>query len=358
MATYLVYLISLVELNKVLSVLSLTLFITVMDLLLQHLRERSCGLSVRGTYMGAAIHADDLCTSAASMDCVYQQDNVIKSFSSDTCLKLNTSKCEIVRISPPTQEQSVLQVGVSHISTSEAVKCLGVWWNSSLSAKHSVTENICKARRAFLALGRLGAFQGNLNPLSSCSIFETCIIPTLLYGYETWLLDSTSLNALESFQHEIGCRILCVPKFYSRLAVHIGLHWPAVSTRILIRKLGFLSKLLSSSKDTISSRMFTSLAIEDVFETSIVQQCRMLESNLGTDILVQCLTDPENATHTVKNNRDHLLDKDYSHLLFLASHLQGSTVLVAHVASQISWRRLWDIALDRVPILFNLYSKN
>ena len=93
--------------------------------------------------------------------------------------------------------------------------------------------------------------------------------------------------------------------------------------------------------------MFTSLAIEDVFETSIVQQCRMLESNLGTKILAQCLTDPENTTHTVKSNRDHLLDKDYSHLLFLASHRQGSTVLVAHVASQISWRRLWDIALDR-----------
>ena len=56
------------------SVLSPTLFIMVMDLLLQRLCETNCGLSVRGTYMGAAIHADDLCTSAASMDCVYQQD--------------------------------------------------------------------------------------------------------------------------------------------------------------------------------------------------------------------------------------------------------------------------------------------
>ena len=135
--------------------------------------------------MGAAIHADDLRTSAASMDCVYQQDNIIKSFSSDTCFELNACKCEAVWICPPTQEQSVLQVGDSHISISEAAKCLGVWWNSSLSARHSVTENIGKARKA---LGRLGAFQGDLNPFSSCSIFETCVIPTLLYGCETWLL--------------------------------------------------------------------------------------------------------------------------------------------------------------------------
>ena len=82
---------------------------------------------------------------------VYQQDNVIKSFSSNTCLKLNTSKCEVVRISPPTQEQSVLQVGDSHISISEAAKCLGVWWNSSLSARHSVTESVGKlGQKSFL----------------------------------------------------------------------------------------------------------------------------------------------------------------------------------------------------------------
>ena len=50
--------------------------------------------------------------------------------------------------------------------------------------------------------------------------------------------------------------------FYSKAAVRIALHWPTVATRILIRKLGFLSKLLSGSKDIIiSRRVFTSLAL-------------------------------------------------------------------------------------------------
>ena len=140
--------------------------------------------------------------------------------------------------------------------------------------------------------------------LGQCCVFahaqsdymnKTCIIPTLLYGCDMWLLDSTSLRALEGCQHEIGCRILRVPKFYSKASVRIALHWPTVATRTLIRKLNFLSKLLSGSNDTISKQVFSSLAVEDVYESSIVQQCRMLESKLDTCVLAKCLSDAENA---------------------------------------------------------------
>ena len=116
--------------------------------------------------------------------------------------------------------------------------------------------------------------------------------------------------ALESFQHEIGCRILRVPKFYSKTSVRIGLHWPTVATRTLIRKLNFLSKLLSGSNDTISRRVFSSLAVEDVYESSIVQQCRMLESKLGTHVLAKCLSDPENAPDVVRSCKESILRSD------------------------------------------------
>ena len=329
------------------SVLSPTLFLAVMDILLKRLRESGHGLHVRGTYMGGAIHADDLRTTAASSDSVSSQDKVIKSFTTESCLRLNTSKFEAVKISPHHHETAVVQIGDSSISTSDSAKCLGVWWNSCLSAQHSVSDNVNKARRAYFALGRLGAFQGYLNPLSSCSIFETCIVPILLYGSETWLLDSTSLNALESFQHEIGCRILRVPRRYSKSAVRIGLHWPSVATRVLIRKLSFLSKLLSDTMDTISRRIFTSLAMENVFETSIVQQCKMLEANLNTCILVKCLCDPENAPGIVRSNRKHILRYDFQLLLSSSTDRHGSSAAAAQIANLSSWRRLWDTALDQ-----------
>ena len=52
------------------SVLSPTLFLMVMDLLLKRLRESECGLYVRGTYMGAAVHADDLRSTTASAEAI------------------------------------------------------------------------------------------------------------------------------------------------------------------------------------------------------------------------------------------------------------------------------------------------
>ena len=234
------------------SILSPTLFLIVINVILKRLRESNYGLSIRGFYMAAAIHADDLRTAAPSIESTASQANVIKKFTVDTCLKLNASKLEIVRIATQSQESKSLKINDVSVCTSSCAKCLGVWWQHDLSAKRSVTENINKARRSFFALGSLGAFHGDLNPLSSSRIFETCVIPTLLYGCETWILDSGCLKTLESFQCEIGRRILRLPKFYSNNAIPIGLHWPTVSTRILLRKLSFLAKLLCSKNDSIS----------------------------------------------------------------------------------------------------------
>ena len=50
------------------STLSPTLFLTAMDILLKHMEEENCGLSMRGTYVGEAIHADDVRAVAASKD--------------------------------------------------------------------------------------------------------------------------------------------------------------------------------------------------------------------------------------------------------------------------------------------------
>jgi len=49
-----------------------------MDRLIHLLKESSNqGLSIRGTNMCAALHADDLRTSASSIECVALQDEVI-----------------------------------------------------------------------------------------------------------------------------------------------------------------------------------------------------------------------------------------------------------------------------------------
>ena len=169
------------------------------------LRSQNAGLSVLGTFVGGAAHADDLRTIATTKNTIATQVNIIDNFTSKHSLRLNQAKTEIVKITlQPNQFEKVAINHLNTITTLPAAKCLGVWWSHNLSALRSVQENIIKARKAFFAFGSIQAFQGNLNPLSAISVFESCVLPILLYGCETWLLDSSTIQLLERFQLKLG----------------------------------------------------------------------------------------------------------------------------------------------------------
>ena len=207
------------------------------------------------------------------------QFSEINDFVTSAGLKLNPSELELIRISQSLKDSVQVFIGDHVYVTKNSARCLGIQWQGNLSASESII-NISKARRAFFGLGSTGVFHGKLNPLSGPSIFETCIIP-ILYGSETWLLDSSCIRALEKFQCEVGRWILKLSKFHANDIIRIALHWPSMATRVLLRKLSFLSKLLTNSNDILSSCIFTTLAMDE--------QCRMLEAPLSTDIVNQCL---------------------------------------------------------------------
>ena len=134
---------------------------------------------------------------------------------------------------------------------------------------------------------------------------------------------------------------------FSGKAVRLALQWPSMSTRVLVRKLAFLCKLLSDQSDVevISRDIFSSLASVDVYSISIIQQCRMLESFLGTSALARCLNAPSEARSILSNYKCHLITKDFE--LLLEHSLSHKTAkIVASVAKTTSWCRLWDTALD------------
>ena len=115
-----------------------------------------------------------------------------------------------------------------------------------------------------------------------------------------WILDTSTIAKLEQFQNEIGGRILQLPNHFSGKTVRLALQWFSMSTRVLIRKLKFLCRLLSDSNDgvLISREIFSSLATINVYGVSIIQQCRMLESSLGTNVLERCLNEPRKASYS------------------------------------------------------------
>ena len=125
------------------SVLSLTLFLIVMDRLI-HLRESNHSASVSDVHIWVQpYHADNLRTSVPSIECVALQDEVINQFSAETSLKLNLEKFEVVKISANQPGRPVYYpYWQRHIHNQECKMS----WNPRLTAKDSVYENINKSR--------------------------------------------------------------------------------------------------------------------------------------------------------------------------------------------------------------------
>ena len=218
-----------------------------------------------------------------------------------------------------------------------------------VAQRRSVQENIIKARKAFFAFGSIQAFQGNLNPLSAISVFESCVLPILLYGCETWLLDSSTIQLLERFQLEIGRRILKLPKWFSGIVIRICLSLPSIVYRVSLRKIKYLAKLLVGGSKSISSRVFVSATIADPVNVSLIQQCKMLESIIGVSLVNQCLHSPDDVLHLISTSKADLLRQDECNLMLKGNADNHPANLIAQIADSVSWRKLWDSALDHGP---------
>lgn len=299
---------------------------------------------MNGLFLGALSHADDIRTLSTNLKDCRSQVLAVSSFANSRNLCLSTEKCEAV-ISPSNPKNlSHIKIDGIDIPVSQSARCLGAWWSSSPSSVKWIDSNINKARGAFFARGS-GLFHGTLNPLSSRSITESCVFPVLLYGAESWILNLTLLRKLESFQCEVGRRILRLPKTVANNIVRMPLLWPSIRARTLCIKLGFLLKVVKGD-DSLSSRVFRSIAADDVESLALVKQCRFLEEAYGSSYTSDVISNPDFVSNT--QMKKDILDKDIS-LLLSESETHPSQLLVHSIASSpdCSWPQIWDHALDK-----------
>ena len=207
-----------------------------------------------------------------------------------------------------------------------------------LSATKAVDKAIKEARRAFFAFGAMGAFHGQL---SERSIYEACVIPVLLFGCENWMLTDSMLHQLESFQGEIGRRILKLSKYHSTLSTRLALRWPSVTARMLVRKLSLLSKV-SAEGNSIGSQIFSSSPQDSL---RLVQECRAMEGKLSCQGSTNAML---SAQSTLREIKREVLQADWEACTTEASR-HNSTAIASRIASDTSWMKLWDMALDYGP---------
>ena len=191
---------------------------------------------------------------------------------------------------------------------------------------------------------------------------ESCVFPVLMYGSESWILNSTLLSKLESFQAEIGKRILSLSRYTSNYVPLLALKWPSVTARLLCSKLSFLHTILNDDSDeSLSSQVFHTLAASDIDSISLIKQCRLLDQTLGLNFTETLLVDPSTSFRDLKRQ---IITADYTRTLNM-SEQHVSLEYVLKVANGGSWMRFWDNALEHGPegtkaslAILNILSKS
>ena len=126
-----------------------------------------------------------------------------------------------------------------------------------------------------------------------------CVLPCLLFGAETGILNTTLLQKLESFKAELAKHILWIPTYTSNNTARMALQWPS---RILIIQLCFLLKVVRSDL-SLSGSVFHSLAASDADAESLIitRQCRFLESIFQSNYATVVLTSSDEiSNHSLK----------------------------------------------------------
>ena len=163
-------------------------------------------------------------------------------------------------------------------------------------------------------------------------------MPVLLYGSENWILTEGRVAKLEAFQAELVKRILKWPRHFSNTAALTALEVPTMKCRILERKLGFLRQVIGREGRGLSVQVRESFC-DEISSLSLVKECKELEEKMMTRYTENILRG-EAVEHRGMREKIKKNDKKIQF-----SCVQKSP-LIAEVAKDIGWSKLWDTCLS------------
>ena len=131
------------------SVLSPTLFLLIMNPLLQQLQSAELGLSINNLYVGGFAHADDIRTISASKESLEGQVNLVKRFCEANHLHLNVQKCQVIVFDRQggTSGGNGIEIEGEVVPWRSEAKCLGYWWKGDLFVTSAVDKGARQGER-------------------------------------------------------------------------------------------------------------------------------------------------------------------------------------------------------------------
>ena len=156
------------------------------------------------------LFADDYALLAHTEEALQHIVNRLSVAAKNFGLIISLKKTELLYQSPPRQAYSPPHISIdgTHLNTMEHFTYLGSIISNDATVSKDLDNRLSKANSSFGRLSRR-VFQSHLLSLSTkIKVYTAIIVPTLLYGAETWVLYRTQIRLLEQFHRRCLCSIL------------------------------------------------------------------------------------------------------------------------------------------------------
>jgi len=175
-------------------ILSPLLFAVYVDDLIDELRKCGCGLYIGSVFTGALLYADDIALLACSCLGLQKLINVCTDYGLQWDICFNPTKSQIICFGGRHPERELIYIGDKTITWSERVKYLGCYFKCNTGE----VDPSCPVGKFY------GSFNNIINVLGSkrdemltVHLVKTYCLPSLLYGCETWYLNTSDARSVD-----------------------------------------------------------------------------------------------------------------------------------------------------------------
>ena len=213
------------------------------------------GIHIGATYLGVLACADDLILAATSMDDLYCQIALVNMYANQERFVIHPQKSSIaIQGISELEFKSLLnhnpwQINNQPVTINNEFTHLGVNYNFDLNSPTSPTidNRLSLARKTTYALMGSG-FHGvnGLKPTVSMKIFETYVIPRIMYSLESINISITDMKRLEIHQRTVIRQLQSLPTRTANAALYILVGILPMEARIHKKRLSIIPSILKN----------------------------------------------------------------------------------------------------------------
>ena len=122
-------------------------------------------------------------------------------------MKINAKKTKTMLVSKESKPQNI-QLSRENLEQVQNYNYLGVMINCEGKLRDEISQRIKKAMTVYNQLGKAFISKQELPVKTKMAVFDTVFCPTLLYGSETWTLDSREHSRLQATEMKYLRRVV------------------------------------------------------------------------------------------------------------------------------------------------------